>query len=386
MDCQLRGYKFLIVTFFAILSLKIYWSMLQMTTKSSNKSKSPLEAEFNAEKLLKKKLSSPDYNTDYSKVYDTISKNSTSSGAGYCKVPPGGFKSWTRGSVTKVTPEIHANCTLLFEGRDHLEVAQVQLTFLSWPAKEHALIFEKWVKESHCTHFKDELEDNFYTTKEELDFPLAFALLIHNSPFQIYRLLKVIYRPHNIYCIHYDSRSAEDLKFFFNKLADCFDNIIISSVIREIEWGRHSLMDAQMTCFGDLLKRRHEYPWRYVITLCGKELPLRTNKEMVQLLRPLKGSSAIRSIPMPRWERVRYKKRWTFDESTSELIPVDENTSPIPYNLKIYKSLIYFALTPAFVNYTLNDEVAIALSRFLKDALIPEESFYSTLFMIPGML
>ena len=213
MDCQLRGYKFLIViTFFAILSLMIYGSMLQTssvgkettfkdhfrrliwsgdrdlsgTTKSSNKSTSPLEAKFKVEKLLKKK---------YSKFYDTISKNSTSSGAGYCKVPPGGFKSWTKGSVTKVTPEIHANCTLLFEGRDYFEVAQVQLTSYTWPAKEHALIFEKWVKESHCIHFKDELEDNFYTTKEELDFPLAFALLIHNSPFQIYRLLKVIYRP-----------------------------------------------------------------------------------------------------------------------------------------------------------------------------------------------
>ena len=47
--------------------------------------------------------------------------------------------------------------------------------------------------------------------------------------------------------------------------------------------------------------------------------------------------------------------------------------------------MIYFALSPEFVNYTLNDEVAIALSEFLKDALIPEESFYSTLFMIPGM-
>ena len=141
-----------------------------------------------------------------------ISKNSTSSGAGYnCKVPPGGFKSWTGGIVTKVTPEIHANCTLLFEGSDEFELAQVQLTSYTWPAKKHALIilFEKWVKESYCTHFKDELEDSLYTTfDQEFDFFLAFALLIHNSPFQVYCLLKVIYRSHNIYCIHYDSRSS----------------------------------------------------------------------------------------------------------------------------------------------------------------------------------
>jgi hypothetical protein len=315
------------------------------------------------------------------------SKTITNSGLGSkCKIRPGGFKSWTRGSITKLTPEIHANCTLLFKGGDELEVAQVLLTSYTWPAKKYALIFEKRVKESHCTHFKDELEDNFYTTKEELDFPLAFAMLIHNSPFQVYRLLKVIYRPHNIYCIHYDSRSSEDLKLLFNKLSDCFDNIIISSVIREVYWGHHSLMDAQMNCFRDLLKRHHEYPWRYVITLCGKELPLRTNKEMVQLLWRLKGSSAVRSIPLPKYDRIRYEKKWTLDKNTSKLVPTDENTGPIPYDLKMYKSMTYFALTPSFVNYTLNDEVAVALSTFLKEALIPEESFYSTLFMISGTI
>ena len=68
----------------------------------------------------------------------------------------------------------------------------------------------------------------------------------------------------------------------------------------------------------------------------------------------------------------------------SKLVPTKEDAGPIPFNLKIYKSMIYFALTPEFVNYTLNDEVAVTLSRFLKDALVPEELFYSTLFMIPG--
>ena len=226
--------------------------------------------------------------------------------------------------MTKVTPEIHANCAVLFKGDSNefeVEVTQVRLASRSWPAKEHALRFAKLVKNHTCTNFKDELEDNFYTTKEELDFPLAFALLIHNRPFQVYRPLKVLYRPHNMYCIHYDSRSSEDLKLLFNKLADCFDNIIISSVVGEVDWGRHSLMDAQMTCFGDLLKRHHEYPWRYVITLCGKELPLRTNKEMVQLLWQLKGSSAVRSHPMRRkYELVRFKKKWTVGKGASRLL------------------------------------------------------------------
>ena len=118
-----------------------------------------------------------------------------------------------------------------------------------------------------------------------------------------------------------------------------------------------------------------------MITLCGKELPLRTNKEMVQLLRPLKGSSAVDAFPMPRYELVRFQKKWTVDKGTSSLV---QNAGPIPFNLMIYKNVIYFALTPEFVNYTLNDEVTVALSRFLKDTLVPEKSFYCTLFIIPG--
>ena len=77
------------------------------------------------------------------------------------------------------------------------------------------------------------------------------------------------------------------------------------------------------------------------------------------------------------------KKKWAV-KSKIWIVPTKEDAGPIPYNLMIYKSMIYFALTPEFVNYTLNDEVAVTLSEFLKDALIPEETFYSTLFMIPG--
>ena len=209
-------------------------------------------------------------------------------------------------------------------------------------------------------------------------------MLVHNSAFQVYRLLKVLYRPHNIYCIHYDRKSSEDMKLLFNKLAKCFDNIITPSIITGVTYAHHSLMDAQMNCFRDLLRNRDKYPWRYVITLCGKELPLRTNWEIVQLLKQLKGNSAIHAFRIPRYERMRYEVKWTLDKNTSTLVPTKEKTGPIPYNLKIYKSMIYFALTPEFVNYTLNDEVAVTLYKFLKDAFVPEESFYSTLFMIPG--
>ena len=221
--------------------------------------------------------------------------------------------------MTKLIPDIHANCTLLFKG-DELEVKRVQNASNLWPIKEHTLNFTKWVKERNCTHYKNELEDNVYTTKDEVQFPLAFALIVHNSPFQVFRLLKVIYRPHNIYCIHYDIRASMVMKQLFNNLATCFANIIIPSNVTEVHWGHHSLMEAQMNCFSDLMMNHHKYPWRYVITLCVKELPLRTNREIVHLLKSLIRTSAVRASPTPRWEHKRYERKW-IEKRSARYVP-----------------------------------------------------------------
>ena len=54
--------------------------------------------------------------------------------------------------------------------------------------------------------------DNFYTSETERNFPLAFEMPIYyqqNFLLQQIRLLKYLYRPHNIYCIHIDKKSPK---------------------------------------------------------------------------------------------------------------------------------------------------------------------------------
>ena len=162
----------------------------------------------------------------------------------------------------------------------------------------------------------------------------------------------------------------------------CIDNIFVATNIIEFRWGHRSLMEAQMNCFKDLKKNYDAYPWKYVITLCGKELPLRTNREMVQLLKNLNGTSAINTHLPSKSEQDRYTRKWA--EIDNQYYITQESAGPIPYNLTMYKSMVYFALTPEFVEYVLYNKVANTLHEFIKDALIPEEHFYSTLFMIPG--
>ena len=114
---------------------------------------------------------------------------------------------------------------------------------------------------------------------------------------QIVRLFKAIYRPHNVYCFHPDGKSDAEYVSKFRHLSKCLDNVIMPQDLINVYWGHHSIMDAQMACLAELAhsETRKKYKWKYAINLCGTELPLRTNREMVRALKPLyqQGLSAI---------------------------------------------------------------------------------------------
>ena len=63
-------------------------------------------------------------------------------------------------------------------------------------------------------------------------------------------------------------------------------------------YAHHSLMQAQLNCMDDLLKRPNG-SWKYVINLCGREVPLKTNREIVESLAKLKGYSGLLDNKLP---------------------------------------------------------------------------------------
>ncbi len=108
------------------------------------------------------------------------------------------------------------------------------------------------------------------------------------------RLLKLLYRPHNQYCISPDKKSGPLFIGVFRNLAKCLDNVHLVSTLREVKWGHKSIMESEMCCYKDLMnirdKQAKKDKWKYVINLCGKELPLTTNHEMVSHLVYLNGA------------------------------------------------------------------------------------------------
>ena len=283
-----------------------------------------------------------------------------------CELPLGGYKAWNSGLVTLLRPALSGNCVKLLQG-DTKEAERVKTESKKWT---NSLSDEEFLtRGSSCSWLKEELSGNLYNSHLEKQFPLAYAFVIHNAPQQVFRLLKVLYRPQNTFCFHYDNKSSAGFKAFFNTMASCFENVIIPSKIEDIRWSGRTFLAAQINCLSDLAKLRKTQPkalqWKYVINLCGKELPLSTGREIVSRLIPLNGSSSISPTPNTNRQRLRGQK--------------------VPFNLPTYKNSAYNALSFAFVDYILNNETAQTVYQFFKGVDISEEHFYSTLYMQPGI-
>ena len=275
------------------------------------------------------------------------------------------MRHWNQSQLTFVYPSVEKDCSKLIAG-DQGERERVKKATKGW---NRGVSYRSLMEvTSNCSLLRDMFKNTLYISKLELSFPIAFIFVVHESPEQFLRLLKVLYRPHNVYCIHPDIKSK--YYQFFTNIAKCFPNIIIPTHTINVEWGTTgSPLKAQRSCHTDLHSYRKQQKeglekWHYVINLCGKELPLTSGREMVKKLISMNGTSSVVVTP---------------HSDTSR-----RSGKSLPYNLTYYKSMAYVALSESFVHFMLTNKTAIALYDFMLGTDIPEEHFYATLFMAPG--
>ena len=312
-------------------------------------------------------------NTGERDVYS--SRRGLGSYSSRCKIPQGGFRGWETGVITTLEPHVPVNCSRVISG-DELEVQNVTKAVSKWKNSLSDQVF--LMKAESCSWLREIFSDNLYITEMEISFPLAFTFVVYNSPQQVLRLIRLLYRPHNSYCLHYDVKSK--YKDFFRNIANCFENIITPSKVEDVVWGKNTVMEAQLNCMTDLLKLRakQKHKWKYVINLCGKELPLATNKEMVAQLMLLNGSSSIVIKKSAAWElKRRVTKRVKFLADKLSELGVNQSS--------FYKSSSYSAISIKFANFLIFDSRARKFHEFFKLCRSPEEHFYATLFMLPGV-
>ena len=283
-------------------------------------------------------------------------------------------------------PTVDVNCSKLFVG-DKEETDRVSRTMA---ALKRTLLPNAEVLQSvkNCTWLRNSFQDYTYNSDLELSFPLAFTFVVHDSPQQVLRLLRVLYRPQNTYCIHYDAKSEH--KEFFESIADCFGNVIIPAKHETVVWGHYGVLGAQMHCLRALqqhrLKQEPRLQWKYLINLCGKELPLSTNRALIQQLMQLNGSSSIFAYQdKDEWVTERVMHRSFLNKQTNRIFTNHtlKVTPPFPLS-QFYKSQTYVALSYLFTNFLVSNSTAKEYLQFFKFCQNPEEHFYATVFMLPG--
>jgi hypothetical protein len=73
-------------------------------------------------------------------------------------------------------------------------------------------------------------------------------------------------------------------------IANCFNNVFISSKSYDVKWGEMSVLQADLICMKDLLKYKK---WKYFINLTGQDYPLKTNLDIVRILKAFKGANDV---------------------------------------------------------------------------------------------
>jgi len=202
---------------------------------------------------------------------------------------------WNSGPMRRITladlPSITVSavdCTALFR-RNKKELRKAK-RFQRDHEKE-VIKSTKFIEQtSNCTQFAVERQYMMWPVNhEEAEFPIAYSVLMYKDVEQFERLLRAIYRPQNLYCIHVDQKSPADIHKAVISIAQCFENIFVLQPSVDVYWGTFSVLEPELECMKRLLQRSKK--WRYFINLTGQEFPLKTNWQIVRILKAFNGSN-----------------------------------------------------------------------------------------------
>ncbi|KAK7098542.1 beta-1,3-galactosyl-O-glycosyl-glycoprotein beta-1,6-N-acetylglucosaminyltransferase 4-like [Littorina saxatilis] len=226
-----------------------------------------------------------------------------------------------------------------------------------------------------------QMKRGFYrwpVTQQEEEFPLAFSFKVHKAPDMFERLLSVLWRPHNFYCIHVDFKAPHDVFSHVENISRCFPNVVLTPTRLDVKYASIVSLQADLDCTKLALKS--PVKWKYHVSLCGQEFPLKTNLEMVQLITALNGTNDVENYaPSAYFAALSYKYKSVISNGVNK----QTNVSKEPFQHKevaIRKGSAYNTLSRPFVEWVLSfDQVSHDFLEWLNGTWAPDELFWATL-------
>ncbi|XP_009679921.2 beta-1,3-galactosyl-O-glycosyl-glycoprotein beta-1,6-N-acetylglucosaminyltransferase 3 [Struthio camelus] len=232
-----------------------------------------------------------------------------------------------------------------------------------------------------CSRFKATRQFiEFPLSQEEAEFPIAYSMVIHDKIEMFERLLRSIYAPQNLYCVHMDSKSPASFQEAVRAIAACFPNVFVASRLENVVYASWSRLQADLNCMQDLLQS--PVPWRYLLNTCGTDFPIKTNAEIVRTLKVLQGRNSIES------ERPSALKqeRWRYHHKVTQFIfRTTTQKEPPPHGSPMFTGNAYIVATRAFVEHVFQSPTVQQFLEWAKDTYSPDEHVWATLNRMPGV-
>lgn len=284
------------------------------------------------------------------------------------------FRQWSRSDTVPLFPHVPRrlvkshDCNLFFNN-NKTAIADAVLEMRTHPA--HSMTDEELLDFANCSSLKSR---GYVTmvTEEEKEFPLAFSILLHKEAVQAEMLLRLIYRPQNFYCIHVDKKASNTTYLAMKAVVQCFPNVFLVRKRETVVYGGFARLQAELNCMEESLQRG---TWMYYMNYASTMFPLKTNLELVRILKIYNGSNDINGVaPSP--------ARYGYSFQVSKALDMQDTRkrkSPAPYQMNITKGSIYGVFSKPFVEFMLYDKIAKDLLEWSRDTYSPDEHFASTL-------
>lgn len=208
---------------------------------------------------------------------------------------------------------------------------------------------------------------------------------LFRSPRQAEQLLRAIYRPHNFYCIHVDAKAEAEVYDAIAAVGMCVPNVTVLRDRVVIRYGvkGNSIVRADLKCMRAALDS--EVPWKYLLTLSGEEFPLRTNLEMVRILKLFRGANDLEMYPLherlTRWINGSVVSRGDVYRNGKLTL----NSSPDKLQFRVLKGSAYGSFSRQYVEAVLEDRRAQTILQWFNDTFAPEELVWASINALPAI-
>ncbi|XP_004713895.1 beta-1,3-galactosyl-O-glycosyl-glycoprotein beta-1,6-N-acetylglucosaminyltransferase [Echinops telfairi] len=297
------------------------------------------------------------------------------------------FVSISHLQLTDENPSDHINCTKVLQGdADEAQRARLEMLTVAFRKRPRLTTFDYIRMTRDCASFiKRRKYLVEHLSQEEAAFPIAYSIVVHHKIEMFDRLLRAIYTPQNVYCVHVDRKSEESFLAAVSGIASCFGNVFVASKLENVVYASWSRVQADLNCMKDLYGMGAD--WKYLINLCGMDFPIKTNLEIVQKLRSLRGQNSLETEPMPANKEERWKKHYEVVDGTLTKTGLDKARPPL--KTPMFSGSAYFVVRRDYVGYVLENENIRKFMEWAQDTYSPDEYLWATVQRIsdvPGAL